>query len=160
MEDEPINLIGCDTIVNSPSFVLFFHFRSSGSIMPKSCVAPTTSSWLENPSIFSSGGKSWFLAKLNFITFVFFSFIFSSFLEVNCLRQSRSSCNTLSSGFNICLVLSLKFRGIALFTGSVTRQSESLTADSILRSSMYLRCCSFVSHEHGSFSEIGDEDEQ
>ena len=25
MEDEPINLIGCDTIVNSPSLHLFLH---------------------------------------------------------------------------------------------------------------------------------------
>ena len=72
------------------------------------------------------------------MTVVFFSLIFIRFVEVNVFRLFNWSCIWLPSARSICWVLSLKVSGLALSTGSGTRDDFRLMAVSKLRSSIYL----------------------
>ena len=81
-------------------------------------VPVTTCIFLENPLTPSSGGKSWFLATLNFMILVFCSFIFRSFLAVNLSRLSSCTCIVLFSAGKTCPVLSSCVKGLILSTGS------------------------------------------
>ena len=123
--------------------VLLFHLRSSVTLIPKSFVSLTKVKFSLNPDIVSSEGKSRFWSKLNFITWVLLSLIFKSFSDSKVFKLWSSCCRILRSGFNICFVLSLWFKGMVLFTGPGTRHLLRLKAANKLRSSTNLRLSEF-----------------
>ena len=109
--------------------VLLAHRRSWLTTTPSSLVSGMHSNW-EPSEKWSSGGKSHFLDLVKLITLVFCVLMTILFSATNCSVSLRKNWRRLFSSGRMCPVLSWKLRGLALCTGSGTRQAlrSTLTA--------------------------------